>query len=78
MGSNPAQGMSGCVFSVFMLGSGLATGSSPVQGVYRLYTIKGLKETKYFTDAFRPEWERQEYNKNNNKKKKAVILCLSF
>jgi hypothetical protein len=33
MGSNPTHGMDVCVYSVFVLGSGLATGLSPVQGV---------------------------------------------
>jgi hypothetical protein len=32
VGSNPTQGMDVCVYSVFVLGSGLATGWSPVQG----------------------------------------------
>jgi hypothetical protein len=31
--SNPTQGMYACVYSVFVLGSGLATGCSLVQGV---------------------------------------------
>jgi hypothetical protein len=33
VGSNPTQGKDVCVYSVFVLGSGIATGSSPVQGV---------------------------------------------
>jgi hypothetical protein len=34
LGSNPTQDMDVfCVYSVFVLGSGLATGWSPVQGV---------------------------------------------
>jgi hypothetical protein len=33
VGSNPTQGMDVCAYFVFVLGSGLATGRSPVQGV---------------------------------------------
>jgi hypothetical protein len=47
MGSNPTQGMGVCVYSVFVLGSGLATGSSPVQGVLSTVLatrIKGEEE----------------------------------
>jgi hypothetical protein len=33
VGSNPTRGMDVCVFSVFVLGSVLATGLSLVQGV---------------------------------------------
>jgi hypothetical protein len=53
--SNPFQGMDVCVYSVSVLscvGSGFATGWSPVQVV--LPTVSGLRnwsETKSFTDA---------------------------
>jgi hypothetical protein len=56
MGSNPAQGMDVrlCLFCV-CIGSGLAMGWSPVQGVLpTLPTVLGLRnwrETKRFTDA---------------------------
>jgi hypothetical protein len=33
MGSNPTRGMYVCVYSVFVLGSGLSTGWLPIQGV---------------------------------------------
>jgi hypothetical protein len=36
VGSNPTQGMDVCVYSVFMLGNGLATGWSPFQGVLQI------------------------------------------
>jgi hypothetical protein len=54
VGSNPTQGVDVCVYSVFVLscvGSGLATGWCPGQGV--LPTVLGLinwSETKRFTD----------------------------
>jgi hypothetical protein len=64
VGSNPTQGMDVClVYSVFMLscvGSGLAMGWSPVQGV--LPTGLGLRnwsETKRFTDVLCSKWEQQ-------------------
>jgi hypothetical protein len=49
VGSNPTQGMDVClqlfcVFVVLYAGSGLATGSSPVQGVLpNVYKIKELE-----------------------------------
>jgi hypothetical protein len=33
VGSNPTQGTDVCVYSLFVLGGGLVTGWSPVQGV---------------------------------------------
>jgi hypothetical protein len=33
VGCNPTQDIDVCVYSVFVLGSGFAAGSSPVQGV---------------------------------------------
>jgi hypothetical protein len=41
--SNPTQGMDVCVYSVFVLCSGLATGSFPSKESYRLPRIKKVK-----------------------------------
>jgi hypothetical protein len=62
VGSNPTQGMCVCLrlFCV-CIGSGFATGWSPVQGV--LNTVLGLRnwsETKRFMDALCSKWEQQE------------------
>jgi hypothetical protein len=44
--------MSVCVYSVFVLGIGLATGWSPVQGVLpTVLRVRNWSETKRFTDA---------------------------
>jgi hypothetical protein len=65
VGSDPTQAwMSVCVYSVFVLvcvGSGLAMGWSPIQGV--LPTVFGLRnwsETKRLTDVLCSKWEQQE------------------
>jgi hypothetical protein len=59
VGLNPTQGMDICLrlFCV-CIGSGLATGRSPVQGV--LPNVLGLRnwsETKRFTDSLCTKWE---------------------
>jgi hypothetical protein len=44
VGSNPTQGMDVCVYCVFVLGNGLATGWSLVQGVLpTLYRLENWK-----------------------------------
>jgi hypothetical protein len=51
VGSNPTRGMAVfvCVYSMFVLGSGLATGLSPMQGVLAdCLSIKKLKSNKAF------------------------------
>jgi hypothetical protein len=53
--------MSVCVYSVFMLSSGLTTGWSLVQGVLRnVLGLRNWSETKCFTDAICSKWEQQE------------------
>jgi hypothetical protein len=79
VGSNPAQGMDVCLrlFCV-CVGSGLATGWSPVQGV--LPTVLGLRnwsETKRFIDAYAPKWERQE-KKNIIREQFVIVLIIQF
>jgi hypothetical protein len=60
VGLNPTRDMDVCVrlFSVYVvlcIGRGLATGSSPVQGVIpTLYRIKKLKSGQGLTKGYRP------------------------
>jgi hypothetical protein len=64
--SNPTQGMDVClrlfcVCAVVCVGSGLASGWSPVQGVLpTVLRLRNLSETKCLTDALRSKWEQQE------------------
>jgi hypothetical protein len=71
MGSNPTQVKNVWVYSVFVLGSGNATGWSPVQESCRLSSIKKLK----WNEAFRgcpvlqvgeTVIEEQDYNDYND------------
>jgi hypothetical protein len=56
VGSNPTRRMDVCVYSVFVLGSGLATGWSLVQCL----RLRNWSETKRFTHALCSKWEQQE------------------
>jgi hypothetical protein len=61
VGSNPTEGMNVCDYSVFVVGSGLATSWSLIQR--DLSTILGLtnwSKTKRFTDALCLKWGQQE------------------
>jgi hypothetical protein len=81
VGSNPIQDMDVClrlfcVSVVLCVGSGLASGWSPVQGV--LPTVLGLRnwnETQRLTDApYSPKWEQQE----RERERKNVVHYLSI
>jgi hypothetical protein len=73
MGSNPIQGMDVCrVYSVFVLpcvGSGLARGRSPVQGVLpTVYKIKKLKK--------RPRFITDCSGHRESKKERKKVVCI--
>jgi hypothetical protein len=62
-----------CVYSLFVLGSNLETGWSPIQGA--LSTVLDEEtETKRFTDALCSKWEQlkeeEEEDEEDKKKKK--------
>jgi hypothetical protein len=58
VGSNPTQGIDVCICllcAVMCVGRGLATGSSPFQGVLpNVYRIKELKAAKVYQGAVEP------------------------
>jgi hypothetical protein len=67
VGSNPTQGMDVCVYSVFVWGSGLATGWFPVQKVLpTVLRLRNWTDTKRFTDEEEEEEEEEWRNKTKS------------
>jgi hypothetical protein len=66
MGSNPTQGMDMCVYSVFVLGSILATGWSPSKESYRLSEVKPSVSRMFCTSS---EGNRNRVIIRRNKKR---------
>jgi hypothetical protein len=79
VGSNPTRGMDVCVYSVFVLGSGLATGWSPVQRVLpTALWLRNWSETKRFKVALCSKWKQQKRNKKKMKKTKKRTVRFTY
>jgi hypothetical protein len=67
--------MSVCVYSEFVLGSGLATDWSLLQGVLPNVRLRNWSETKRFMDALCSKWEQQEQTNPTNRVMIINQLC---
>jgi hypothetical protein len=80
VGSNPTQGIDVCLrlFCVCVVGSGLATGWSPVQGFLpNVLRLSKWSETKRFTDALFSKWEQQERERERERERGSEYWVLA-